>query len=151
MWLILKFQRRHFVYSSLPGNYSTSFFKDQTAGASSHSVPLNMIMSFIGLFFVKKARYLINIHWLVKGLQKTQACNEKCGVIWKGGLSCARAHAWRSEDILLLWESVLSFPQVGLGNATQIAKHSSLPWLGHLTCPWNHGLRKENNTMIIHF
>lgn len=80
------------MYSSLPANYSTSFFKDQTAGVPSHSVPLNMIMSFIGLFFVKKARYLINIHRLVKGFQKTQACNEKRAVIWEGGHACARAH-----------------------------------------------------------
>lgn len=77
------------MYSSLPGNYSTSFFKDQTAGVPSHSVPLNMIMSFI---FVKKARYLINIYRLVKGFQKTQACNEKRAVIWEGGHACARAH-----------------------------------------------------------
>lgn len=92
VWLILKFQRHHVAYSSLPGNYSTSFFKDQTAGVPSHSVPLKMIMSFIGLFFVKKARYLINIHRLVKGLQKTQACNEKHAVIWEGGHAWARAH-----------------------------------------------------------
>lgn len=108
-------------------------------------------MSFIGLFFVKKARYLINIHRLVIGLQKTQACKEKCAVIWEGGHACARAHVWRSEDIVLLWESVLSFPQVGLGDATQIAKLGSLHPLGHLTSPWKHGLRKENKITIIQF